>query len=325
MTDFDIFNGDADGICSLVQLRLAQPRAAELVTGVKRDIALLDRVEAKDGDRLTVLDVSMRTNGDALRRHLAVGAKVFYADHHNAGDIPEHPGLDAHIDTSPSACSAIIVDRYLEGAHSLWAVTAAFGDGLAAVAREMCGPLGLGEHEAARLERLGVLLNYNGYGESEADLHFHPAELFRLAVPYASPFAFMDDASEVFARLDEGYRADMAAADAAEELLAADGVRAVLLPDSAASRRVSGTYGNALAAAHPERAHAILTQASTGGYVVSVRAPKVQPEGADQLCLGFETGGGRAGAAGINHLPHADLDRFLSAFRDAYPSSQGTA
>ena len=26
MTDFDVFNGDADGLCALTQLRLAQPR-----------------------------------------------------------------------------------------------------------------------------------------------------------------------------------------------------------------------------------------------------------------------------------------------------------
>jgi hypothetical protein len=48
------FNGDADGLCALQQLRLAGPRAAAgqetLVTGVKRDIALLDRVAASRGD-----------------------------------------------------------------------------------------------------------------------------------------------------------------------------------------------------------------------------------------------------------------------------------
>ncbi len=39
--DYDIFNGDADGICALLQLRKAEPRDAQLVTGVKRDINLL--------------------------------------------------------------------------------------------------------------------------------------------------------------------------------------------------------------------------------------------------------------------------------------------
>jgi len=50
MRDFDVFNGDADGICALHQLRLAEPRAADLITGVKRDIALLKRVPAGAGD-----------------------------------------------------------------------------------------------------------------------------------------------------------------------------------------------------------------------------------------------------------------------------------
>ena len=59
MADYDIFNGDADGICALLQLRLAEPRNATLITGVKRDISLLKQVNAKPGDRLTVLDISM--------------------------------------------------------------------------------------------------------------------------------------------------------------------------------------------------------------------------------------------------------------------------
>lgn len=44
MTHYDIFNGDADGLCALVQLRLQHPAETSLVTGVKRDIQLLDRV-----------------------------------------------------------------------------------------------------------------------------------------------------------------------------------------------------------------------------------------------------------------------------------------
>ena len=44
MQYFDVFNGDADGMCALHQLRLSYPRRAALVTGVKRDIDLLRRV-----------------------------------------------------------------------------------------------------------------------------------------------------------------------------------------------------------------------------------------------------------------------------------------
>jgi len=38
MKYIDVFNGDADGICALHQLRLAEPVESTLVTGVKRDI-----------------------------------------------------------------------------------------------------------------------------------------------------------------------------------------------------------------------------------------------------------------------------------------------
>ena len=46
---FDVFNGDADGLCALHQLRLAEPADSELVTGPKRDISLLKRVNAAAG------------------------------------------------------------------------------------------------------------------------------------------------------------------------------------------------------------------------------------------------------------------------------------
>ena len=44
--NYDVFDGDADGLCALHQFWLKNPAPAKLVTGVKRDIKLLDRVEA---------------------------------------------------------------------------------------------------------------------------------------------------------------------------------------------------------------------------------------------------------------------------------------
>ncbi|HJV50176.1 MAG TPA: acetyltransferase, partial [Noviherbaspirillum sp.] len=38
MTCFDVFNGDADGMCALRQLRLSEPREAIRITGLKREI-----------------------------------------------------------------------------------------------------------------------------------------------------------------------------------------------------------------------------------------------------------------------------------------------
>ena len=147
MQFYDIFNGDADGICALQQLRLEEPRAAVLVTGVKRDVRLLERVNAAAGDELTVLDVSLRANAAELARLLGGGAHCRYFDHHAAGDIPQHPNLKAVIDTAPDTCTSLIVDGYLSGRQRPWAVVAAFGDNLAEPAQRAAAPLGLRSEE----------------------------------------------------------------------------------------------------------------------------------------------------------------------------------
>ena len=46
MAYIDVFNGDADGLCALHQLRLADPQNSTLITGVKRDIDLVKQVQA---------------------------------------------------------------------------------------------------------------------------------------------------------------------------------------------------------------------------------------------------------------------------------------
>ena len=68
MANFDVFNGDADGIISLVQLRLASPLHSTLITGYKRDINLLSRVDAGINDNVVALDISMRSNKKDLIR-----------------------------------------------------------------------------------------------------------------------------------------------------------------------------------------------------------------------------------------------------------------
>ena len=78
MRSFDVFNGEANGICALLQLRLASPRDPELVTGVKRDIALFKQVPDGAPAKVTVLGIRLDKNRDALDRLLASGSRVFY-------------------------------------------------------------------------------------------------------------------------------------------------------------------------------------------------------------------------------------------------------
>lgn len=316
MTHYDIFNGDADGICALHQLRLAHPLESRLITGVKRDITLLERVVAQAGDEITVLDISLDRNRAALLAALERGARVEYFDHHFPGEIPEHPAFKAHIDRAPDVCTSLLVDRHLQGRHRIWAVVGAFGDNLRQSALRAAAPLGLDAGQLAALQSLGECLNYNGYGETVADLHFPPDELYRLVHGYADPFAFIA-AEPAFSRLQQGYAEDMAKAEALAPEFATERSALYFLPDAAWSRRVSGSFGNRLAQARPNRAHALLTRRQDG-YTVSVRAPLSAPTGADELCLRFESGGGRKAAAGINGLPEARLEDFVRQFRAAW-------
>ncbi|MEY3043082.1 MAG: hypothetical protein RLZZ174_2164 [Pseudomonadota bacterium] len=319
MARYDVFNGDADGICALLQLRLAEPADSTLVTGVKRDIDLLRQVEPAAGDQITVLDVSMDTNKAALEDCLAAGAQVTYVDHHFPGEIPQHGGLDALIDTAPDTCTSLLVNQRLKGRFLPWAVTAAFGDNLNEAAQRAAAPLGLDEQTLEALAHFGVCINYNGYGAALEDLHFHPAALYQALLPYADPRDALADSTGPYATLAAGYAEDMAQAEAAELLVDTPAAAALLLPDAPWARRVSGVYGNALANDHPERAHAVVTASADGTWRISIRAPKAQQSGADALCRRWPTGGGRAGAGGVNALPWAELEPFLADFSSHWP------
>lgn len=315
--DYDIFNGDADGICALMQLRKAEPRDSQLVTGVKRDTNLLAKIEPARGDRVTVLDVSMDKNRVALDAVLAAGATVFYVDHHFPGEIPEHDALTTIINEAPDVCTAVLVNGHLRGAHLDWAVTGAFGDNLKDTARKLAGGLDISAVDLDSLERVGTCINYNGYGPAIEDLHFDPADLYRTLYASGGPLEFVASSPD-YVKLSEGYDADMGQAESLRASHATERVAVFILPDAPWARRVSGVYSNDLATGNPDRAHAVLTEKANGNYLVSVRAPLGNKQGAAELCMQFPTGGGRAGAAGINDLPAGDLDRFVEAFSAAY-------
>jgi hypothetical protein len=298
------FNGDADGLCALQQLRLSGHEPSDLVTGPKRRTRLLGGITAGAGDEVTVLDVSFHANRDAVERLLAAGARVRYFDHHHAGELPRHARLEAHIDLSPSTCTSAIVDRYLGSKHRAWAAVGAYGDNLTDLGRAL--------RASRELEQLGILLNYNSYGETEHDLFCPPAELHRRLAAYADPLEFIHD--EVYHQLASGYAEDMARARDLQPVAARAQAAVYVLPDASWARRVSGALANRLARAAPGRAHAMLSPNRAGGMQVSVRAPLERPAGAAALCLEYATGGGREAAAGINHLPLESIGAFTERF-----------
>lgn len=316
----DIFNGDADGICALIQLRLAKPCDAQLVTGVKRDFTLLSKVAAQPGDQLTVLDISLDKNRQALLNLLHHQVEVFYVDHHLAGEIPQHPCLSCLINTDANTCTSLLVNQFLEQRHVAWAVTGAFGDNLNASAMAAAAPLQLSPAQLAQLQQLGICINYNAYGHDLADLHHHPAELYQQLAVYPSPFDFLAEQHDSYQSLLSGYTDDLARAYAITPEYQTKHVAVYILPDQAWARRVSGVWSNTLANRNPDQANAVLSHNPQGGFKVSVRASINHKIGADELCSRF-AGGGRKAAAGINQLAHTQLAEFIAAFEQQFNSN----
>jgi len=308
----DVCNGDADGLCAVLQYRLHSPARADLITGLKRDIALLDRVSAGPGDELLVCDISMQRNRTALLRLLEQGVRVRYFDHHSVADVPVHPNLQAHIEFGAAVCSSLLMDRHLGGAQRAWALVGAYGDNLTEAADALASQTGLPQRDRAALRRLGEAINYNAYGEDENDVHIAPARLYRVMERYRDPLDLLMH-EPVAHQLDQQLQADLERALAVAPVLQDERGSVVVLPDAPWSRRVLGTLANRLANESPLRAHALLKALRGGGYLVSVRAPLAGQGGADRLCGRFG-GSGRTAAAGIDHLPEHELAIFIDAF-----------
>ncbi|ARP38136.1 acetyltransferase [Vibrio syngnathi] len=325
---YDVFNGDADGIIALLQLRLSEPRESVLVTGVKRDIKLVSQVASQiiepgtpnEVSSVTVLDVSMEKNLPALRSLLDANIDVFYCDHHRTGDVPISDHLETLIDTAPESCTSLLINQKLKGAHVAWAIAAAFGDNLKTVAAQLADENGFEQSQIEFLEELGTLVNYNGYGTSLSDLHFTPVELYQTLYQYPNPFDLLDDTDSVFYRLRAAYQNDRQQLSNLAPIYESAVTRVFELPGETWARRISGVFGNEIVNQDPNRAQAVLTKNQDGeSYTVSLRAPLSNRTGADEICSSFVTGGGRKAAAGINQLSELDRGNFISLL-DAYYS-----
>lgn len=317
---YDVFNGDADGIIALLQLRLAQPKKSQLITGVKRDIALLMQVaNNNNAESVTVLDISMEKNHLALAKLLAANTPVFYCDHHRTGKMPSSDYLEALINLDAETCTSLLINQKLDGKYVNWAITAAFGDNLFSTAQKLAENSGLNESEIIFLKELGTLINYNGYGADLDDLHITPKALYEVLLNYVDPLMLKDDLASPYYQLKAGYNHDYEQVNGIYPSNVSDISAFYLLPCTAWARRISGVFGNELANKHPDRAHAVLTLNQNGkDYLVSVRAPLNNRMGADEVCSLFKTGGGRKAAAGINALPLNELDKFINTLTDFY-------
>ena len=277
------YNGDADGICSMVQWGLVHGIEGKRITGVKRDIELLKKVSAKEGDELVVMDISLARNASLASDFERNGVKIQWFDHHLAGSYKGN--IDTYIDNSPSVCTAIIVQEYL-GIKSNWSQVALHGDGLSGVSN------------MPSLKELGELLNYNGYGKDISDLHFHPDNLLLSCMQAKTPEMFLE--TKEFEILKKGFAKDI---EKSESISLRDG--AYILPNEAWARRVVGVFAHRINS-KGSGPHVIAIE-KEGSYQISLRGQS----GIGELCAMFG-GGGRETAGGIDDLPKEDMAALMN-------------
>tara|TARA_Y100001954_G_scaffold81421_1_gene89537 strand:+ start:14983 stop:15855 length:873 start_codon:yes stop_codon:yes gene_type:complete len=276
------YNGDADGICSMVQWGLVYGIEGHRVTGVKRDIELLERVNPNPDDQIIVMDISLARNHARAVELSSQGFDITWFDHHLAGEPID--GITTNVDTSANVCTARIVEKFL-GVESDWAQVALHGDGLSV------------HSSKPEFKELGELLNYNGYGADLSDLHFHPDDLLLLCLQAKTPQNFME--TQAFMTLKNGFESDLSNA---KNIELNNGY--YLLPNEAWARRVVGVM-----------AHRI-NESGDGPHVIAIdKGETLQVsirgiEGIGELCKMFG-GGGRATAGGIDALPKSEITALM--------------
>jgi hypothetical protein len=319
-----LFNGDADGIISQHIAGLSGMTPDGRITGLKREIALLQRVSGDDNQDIYVFDINLDTNRPALERLLENPTiRIFWYDHHEPGPIPTHPNLKTRIQNTRGTCTALLAHAAFPGADPRWAAMAAYGDNIPQAAAALIAPLGLGADAAETLREAGELLNYNAHGETPADVLFQPLEVAGRMSAFRDPLRFLRDSGLIEPlrgqmREDEKRLADLRPERAPEGR--ERGAQLFRLPPEAWARRLGSTFASRAALAEPGRAIATLQELRDGFFQVSIRAPRDRKDAADAatLALEFPTGGGRALAAGINRLPADQVEVFARRFFEFY-------
>ena len=271
------------------------------------------------------------------------GLGVTWYDHHDPGGPIAHPALALNINQAPETCTAVIVNAVTGHNHPLWAAMGAYGDNLSATASALASAGGASSHEAALLRRVGVLLNYNAYGDEPGDALFDAAEIAARMAPIASALDFCWEPSIIAplaAQLRRGPRALPRARSPGGVGL---GASAFLVPDEAFARRYGATWANERVMQKPGEALAVLHPRKDGTYTVSIRSPRDWRAGsarlqrirggadrgrserkgakdgegavpsAAELAKEFPTGGGRKLAAGIDVVARGSVGAFYGS------------
>lgn len=308
----DVCNGDADGLCSILQWRRHEPKASTIVTLLRHEASLWGRVHTRPGDEFLLCDIPLEPNRATLLQLLNGGARVHYLNHHDTEDIPWHPQLQATVDSSHEACTSLIVDRLLGGKYRDWAVVGAYGDQLTRVANRLASGLGFMKDVRTRLRELGELISYNACVPHEKDAYLAPARLYERLSRYPGPLDFLQSESLV-AELNAVRLEDLNKASALTPYWQDACACVYVLPDAPWAHRVASSLYYRIAAAEPQRAHAFLRPLKDGYFEAKVHAAR--NAGADlPKPEHTERASRRPRAWVIEHLPNGEIDHFIRAF-----------
>jgi len=269
---FSVCNGDADGLCSAVQWFMHEPSPATLVTGLKRELALLDRVDCGVGDEINIFDIAMSRKSHRTAALARSRRACALFDHHAVvTDVPASALFEARIDAGCDSCTSLLVDRRIGGACHGWALVGTYGDNLSERADQLAVEWGFDIGDRQRLRRMGEAIDYNAYGDRESDVHVAPARLYDIMTRYRDPRDML--AQEAVVDEIDALRRRTWTGRSRSRPLDESQCSVLVLPDEPWSCRALGSVANELAnaetAARPHGAKA----PPAGGFMVSVRAP----------------------------------------------------
>ncbi len=297
----DICAGDADALCAVLQWRLHEPKAVQMVSGPLCATDALGRFRVLPGDEVLVCNVPFNRQS-ALGTCAPVGnARVQYLDCRGPAECHSSPYWSAGHATDAKVCTSLLVNHLLHGKFLGWALVGAYGSPGQHGVNAQAIRLGCSPSVRKRLQRLGEVITYNAEVVHPRYVYLEPAALYARLLRYDNPLDFLQSdplADELDGLLQSDLQTGLACKPYWEDAHAS----VYVLPDEAWAYRVARQLKSRLAALAPERAIAVLSPAGTGSFRAAVQpALKAGQTFTPKKWL-------------IEHLPPNEVDNFVGAF-----------
>lgn len=308
----DVCIGDANGLCSLLQWRLHQPKQSSTLALLGHESRLDGLVHSRAGGDVLLCEIPMQANRSTLMQLLDSGAQIQYLSH-QIGDEPLwHPQLQYIEDAPQDRCTSLMVDRILDGRYRQWALVGAYGKHCNAQADKLAASNGLSAHARTQLRELGELINYNACSVDGKNACIPAVELYSVMSGYQQAMDFLQS-EPVVGELESVRREDLARAVQIAPYWQDAHASVYVLPNAPWAHRVASGFGKHISAKEPTRAHAFLRPAANGSFMTRVHAARSAP--ADGLTFpGSQADDDYQRTWVIEQLPDQEIDHFISAF-----------